>query len=97
MFRKRTRTLRILRGIHRQYVVITMKGIKFVKRWYSVDHIPSNTSQLYQLLLKLIWMKGATTQSFVKRRRCYIFFQLSQRFIVICSVLFAQQVNLIFE
>jgi hypothetical protein len=44
-----------------------MKGIKFVTQWYGVDHIPANKTLLYQLLLKLIWMKGTMTQSLVRR------------------------------
>jgi len=35
-----------------------MKGIEFVERWYHAVHVPAELTKLYQLLLKLIWMKG---------------------------------------
>ncbi len=39
-------------------MVLTMKGIEFVEKWFSAEHIPASLTKIYQLLLKLIWMKG---------------------------------------
>jgi len=38
--------------------VITIKGIKFTKEWYYRAHIHLPIARLYQLLLRLIWMRG---------------------------------------
>jgi hypothetical protein len=44
-----------------------MKGLKFVEKWYTADHIPPQLTRLYQLLLRLIWMKGTMTTNLTRR------------------------------
>jgi hypothetical protein len=44
-----------------------MKGIAFIEEWYTAEHIPSNLTRLYQLLLNLIRMKGTMTTHFARR------------------------------
>ena len=68
MVRIRVHTPRIIGAVRRaQYLEITIKGLKFVEKWYTTKHIPSNLTRLYQLLLKLIWMKGTITTSYAQR------------------------------
>jgi hypothetical protein len=38
--------------------VVTLKGIKFVYKWYYRDYIPPHIVGPYQLILRLIWMRG---------------------------------------
>ena len=38
--------------------MLTVKGIQFTEKWFHAEHVPANLTKLYQLLLKLIWMKG---------------------------------------
>jgi hypothetical protein len=45
-----------------------MKGVQFVEKWYTAVHIPSHLTRLYQLLLRLIWMKGTMTTSHAQRK-----------------------------
>jgi hypothetical protein len=53
---RRVRALRQTR-----YLVVTMKGMEFVEKRYTAEHIPSHLTRLYQFLLHLIWMRGTTT------------------------------------
>lgn len=48
-------------------LAITMKGFGFMERWYHAEHIPTHIVRLYQLLLKLIWMKGIMVVSYAQR------------------------------
>jgi len=41
-----------------QYLMITMKGIEFVEKWHTAERLPSRITKLYQLFLRLIWMRG---------------------------------------
>ena len=41
-----------------QYLMITMKGIEFVEKWHMAERLPSRITKLYQLFLRLIWMRG---------------------------------------
>ena len=50
-----------------RYPVITMKGIQFIERWYTAEHIPPQQMRLYQFLLRLIWMKGTMTTNLARR------------------------------
>lgn len=47
--------------------MITMKGFVFAERWYCAEHIPTHIVRLYQLLLKLIRMKGIMALGLAKR------------------------------
>lgn len=38
--------------------MLTVKGIQFTEKWFHAEHVPANLTKLYQLLLKLIRMKG---------------------------------------
>lgn len=38
-----------------------------MERWYHAEHIPTHIVRLYQLLLKLIWMKGIMVVSYAQR------------------------------
>ena len=59
---------RMVRALRRaRYIMITMKGLKFVENWYTARHIPYHLTRLYQLLLKLIWMKGNMTTTLATR------------------------------
>ena len=46
---------------------MTMKGIKFTKKFYRAEHVPANLTRFYQLLLKLIRMKGIMPVGFAQR------------------------------
>lgn len=50
-----------------RYLVMTMKGIKFTKKFYRAEHVPANLTRFYQLLLKLIRMKGIMPVGFAQR------------------------------
>lgn len=67
MIRNIARTPKKFRIQRKRYLVITMKGIEFVEKLYTAEHIPSNLTRLYQLLLKLIRMKGTMTINFARR------------------------------
>ena len=58
-------TIRVL--LRTLYLGITMKGIRFVEKWYTAEHIPSHLTKLYRLLLRLIWMKGTMTTNLARR------------------------------
>ena len=38
--------------------MVTIKGIKFAHEWYFKAYIPPHVVGLYQLILRLIWMRG---------------------------------------
>lgn len=41
------------------YLIVTVKGLDFVEEWFkSNEHIPSNLTKLYQLLLRTIRLNG---------------------------------------
>ena len=40
------------------FLVVTMKGVRFVEDWYAAEHIPAELVILYQFLLRLVWMHG---------------------------------------
>jgi hypothetical protein len=67
LWRKRfpPRIIRTLRGT--RYLVITLKGLRFAEKWYPVEHIPPHIARLYQLLLKLIRVRGVMAVSLAKR------------------------------
>jgi hypothetical protein len=51
-----------MRRIQRKrYVAITLMGIEFSEKWYTVNQIPPRLTRIYQLLLGLIWMRGTMT------------------------------------
>ena len=41
-----------------RYLMITVKGIQFVEKWYQAENIPADLAKIYQLILKLTWMRG---------------------------------------
>ena len=41
-----------------RYLMITVKGVQFVEKWYQAESIPADLAKLYQLTLKLTWMRG---------------------------------------
>jgi len=47
--------------------VLTMKGIEFAEKWHYAEHVPANLTKIYQLLLKLIWMKGVMETELAQR------------------------------
>ena len=47
--------------------MLTMKGIEFAEKWYYAEHVPADLTKLYQLLLKLIWMKGVMEAGLAQR------------------------------
>jgi hypothetical protein len=67
MVRNIARTPKMFRVLRQRYLVVTMKGIAFVEEWYMAEHIPSNLTRVYQLLLKLIQMKGTMTTNLTNR------------------------------
>ena len=44
-----------------------MKGLRFAEKWYHVEHVPSHIARLYQLLLKLIRVRGVMAVNLAKR------------------------------
>jgi hypothetical protein len=45
------------------FLILTNDGIKFAKRWHrSKNKVPPKMSRLYQLIMKIIMMKGVITQ-----------------------------------
>jgi hypothetical protein len=63
-----THRSRIVKTLRRaRYLVITMKGLQFIERWHTADHIPPQLTKLYQLLIKLFRMKGTMTTNLAKR------------------------------
>ncbi|MCW4037871.1 MAG: hypothetical protein NWF13_03950 [Candidatus Bathyarchaeota archaeon] len=50
-----------------RYLVITLKGLRFAEKWYPVEHVPSHIARLYQLLLKLIRVRGVMAVNPAKR------------------------------
>ena len=45
--------------IPKQYLVLKLEGLEFVKTWFDKrESIPSSSTRLYQLLLHLITMNG---------------------------------------
>jgi hypothetical protein len=50
-----------------RYLEITLKGLRFAEELYPVEHIPSHIARLYQLLLKLIRVRGVMAVSLAKR------------------------------
>jgi hypothetical protein len=61
MVRIIVRSLKTHKSQRKRYVVITSKGIEFVKQLYAAREIPPQVTRLYQLLLGLIWVKGVMT------------------------------------
>jgi len=51
-----------------RYLEITLKGLRFTEKWYPVEHVPSHIARIYQLLLKLIRVRGVMAVSLAKRR-----------------------------
>ncbi len=42
-----------------RFLVVTMEGIMFVEECFREEHIPTNVTKVYQLILKIIRSKGA--------------------------------------
>ena len=44
---------------HKYYLVLTVKGLDFVNKWFSSnEHIPANLTKLYQILLRIARLDG---------------------------------------
>lgn len=41
-----------------RYVVVTIRGLEFLERWFHASRIPSRLAGIYQLLLRLTWSGG---------------------------------------
>lgn len=55
-------TPRSARGRKGPFLILTNDGIKFAKRWFrSRKKVPPKMSRLYQLIIKIVMMKGVIT------------------------------------
>ena len=59
---------RMIQALHgARSLAITMKGLRFTEKLYPLEHVPSHIARLYQLLLKLIRVRGFMAVSLAKR------------------------------
>ena len=58
MIRIIVRTPKMRRVQRKRYIMITLKGIEFAEKGHAARQIPPRLTRLYQLLLRLIWMRG---------------------------------------
>lgn len=55
-------TPRATRGRKGPFLILTNDGIKFAKRWFrSRTKVPPKKARLYQLIIKIVMMKGVIT------------------------------------